>query len=83
MTSQMKLVEDSHGVKVSAVTQRKANLLQSTQEQTNMGMLELCGQRHEFQRKELCPVYGETCTKCTKLNHFADKCRSRVAPASV
>ena len=84
MTSQMKLVEDSHGVEVSAVTPGKeANLPQSTQEHRRIRECWNCGRRHEFQRKELCPAYGKTCTKCRKLNHFAAKCRSRAAPAAV
>ena len=32
-----------------------------------------CGRRHDRGR---CPAYGKTCTKCSKLNHFATVCRS-------
>ena len=34
-----------------------------------------CGRRHE-RRKEKCPAWGKTCTKCHKANHFAKECRS-------
>ena len=34
-----------------------------------------CGHKHEYYKRELCPAYGNTCTKCHKLNHFAVKCR--------
>ena len=27
-------------------------------------------------KRELCPAFGKTCSKCHKLNHFAKKCRS-------
>ena len=35
-----------------------------------------CGRQHEL-RKELCPAFGKTCSKCKGKNHFAAKCRSR------
>ena len=28
-------------------------------------------------KRELCPAYGKTCSKCHKPNHFTVKCRSR------
>ena len=35
-----------------------------------------CGYRHS---KDKCPVQGQTCKKCGRLNHFAKVCRSKVA----
>ena len=35
-----------------------------------------CGRQHEL-RKEQCPAFGKTCSKCKGRNHFAAKCRSK------
>ena len=32
-----------------------------------------CGESHKM-KKELCPAYGKTCSKCGLKNHFAIKC---------
>ena len=32
-----------------------------------------CGESHKM-KKELCPAYGKTCSKCGLKNHFAVKC---------
>ena len=34
-----------------------------------------CGRRH---RPKECPSYGQQCTKCHKLNHFARVCRTKL-----
>ena len=34
-----------------------------------------CGRDHAPRK---CPAYGKTCTKCSKPNHFAPVCRSKV-----
>ena len=34
-----------------------------------------CTTRHELKR-DLCPAYGKTCSKCRGKNHFAAKCRA-------
>ena len=34
-----------------------------------------CGRHHEA-NKQACPAYGQTCSRCKKLNHFAAVCRS-------
>ena len=36
-----------------------------------------CGRRHAM-KKELCPAWGKTCSKCTGKNHFAIKCRVKL-----
>ena len=84
MVSQMKLVDDSQAVTVSALASGKESKppipsqeLKQTRECWN------CGWRHEYQRKELCPAYGKMCRKCRKPNHFAAKCRSRGLSASI
>ena len=33
-----------------------------------------CGRRHA-RLKSKCPAWGKTCSKCSKRNHFAIKCR--------
>ncbi|XP_072159570.1 uncharacterized protein [Bemisia tabaci] len=46
-----------------------------------------CGKQH-VRDKSLCPAQGKTCTRCKKLNHLAEVCRSkqvaevRVEPSS-
>jgi len=35
-----------------------------------------CGRQHEF-KKESCPAFGKSCSKCGRQNHFAVKCRGR------
>ena len=34
-----------------------------------------CGRKHDYSKRENCPVFGKTCNKCRKPNHFAVKCR--------
>ena len=34
-----------------------------------------CGRRHA-RLKSKCPAWGKTCSKCSKRNHFAIKCRN-------
>lgn len=34
---------------------------------------EYCGTRH---KKRKCPAYGKQCSKCNKMNHFPNVCRS-------
>jgi hypothetical protein len=34
-----------------------------------------CTSRHEMKR-ELCPAYGQTCSKCKGKNHFAARCKA-------
>ena len=34
-----------------------------------------CGRKHQ-RKKEECPAWGKTCSKCKKNNHFAVKCRT-------
>ena len=34
-----------------------------------------CGNNHRF-KKEFCPAYGKTCSKCGKMNHFSSCCFS-------
>jgi hypothetical protein len=35
-----------------------------------------CAQKHVM-KKEVCPAWGQTCSKCQKKNHFAVKCPKR------
>ena len=75
MVSQMKLVQDSQAVTVSALVSSKETrpteaspVSKWTQECWN------CWRRHEFHKEELCPAYGK---KHRKPNHIAAKCRSQ------
>lgn len=35
-----------------------------------------CGKKHS-PKKEACPAWGKTCTKCGAMNHFAVKCKNK------
>ena len=74
MLTQLKLFEDSSAGIVNAVGRNPTK--QGTAEGKRGRECWNCGRRHEFYKRELCPAYGKTCTKCHKLNHFAPKCRS-------
>ena len=83
MVSQMKLVDDSQAVTVSALASGKESKPPiPSQESKQTRECWNCGWRHEYHRKELCPAYGKMCRKCRKPNHFAAKCRSRGSSAS-
>ena len=79
MLAQMKIVEDScPSNPVSAVKERQ-NRQPSGDQGTRQGReCWNCGRKHDFQKRESCPAYGKTCTKCHKPNHFAAKCCARV-----
>ena len=36
-----------------------------------------CGQRHPY-KKELCPAFGKQCSKCLKMNHFANRGKTKL-----
>ena len=88
---QMKVVEENPETKqVNAVNQpskrepragneRNGFRLQSPQESNNMATKECgnCGKAHDLKRRESCPAFRRTCSKCGKYNHFAAVCRSR------
>ena len=40
-----------------------------------------CGRQHDA-TKNACPAYGQRCSKCSKLNHFAAVCRATTSSAS-
>ena len=77
MVSQLKAVEDTSGVIVNVVESGKevSKFRGSEAEVKRSRECWNCGRKHEYYKKELCPAYGKTCTKCHKLNHFAVKCR--------
>ena len=80
MVAQLKVVEDSNSLTVSAVGADKTHATDHANPvptQNKGRECWSCGRRHELHRKELCPAYGKTCNHCHKPNHFAVKCRSR------
>ena len=80
--AQMKVVEDSARVTVSAVTLDQAGMQSALEKPKVAPSVKTvrecwnCGRRHEYHKKEFCPAYGKICNKCLKPNHFAVKCRS-------
>ena len=36
-----------------------------------------CGRKH-IRKKEDCPAWGKSCSKCGMQNHFAVKCRKKL-----
>ena len=80
MVAQLKVVEDSNSLTVSAVGVDKTHVADHANPvptQNKGRECWSCGRRDELHRKELCPAYGKTCNHCHKPNHFAVKCRSR------
>ena len=84
MSAQMKVVEESspaptlnaiHNDKGRTKRPESGTDTRRAQECWN------CGRRHGLQRRELCPAYGKTCSKCHKFNYFAAKCRSGGSPS--
>ena len=77
MVSQLKVVEDTSGVIVNVVGSGKevSKFQESKVEVECSRECWNCGCKHEYYKRELCPAYGKTCTKCHKLNYFAVKCR--------
>ena len=89
----MKIVEESSETKqVNAVNQpskreprasseRYGFKFQPTHEGKNAATKECgnCGKTHDAKKRESCPAYRRTCSKCGKYNHFAAMCRSRGA----
>ena len=37
-----------------------------------------CGYRHDFSDRKKCPAWGRRCSRCSGLNHFKEKCKTRV-----
>ena len=77
MLAQMKVVEDNTEGTVSAVQTDQDNPSRSKSKTINaIRECGNCGRKHDQQRREFCPAYGKVCNRCSKLNHFAVKCRS-------
>ena len=77
MVSQLKSIEDTSGVIVNVVgSGKEVSKFQGSEVEVKRSReCWNCGRKHEYYKRELCPVYGKTCTKYHKLNHFAVKCR--------
>ena len=76
----MRVVEDSAASTVSVVKEQKSKPTAGGQGNRRGKECWNCGRKHDFQKRESCPAYGKTCTRCHKLNHFAVKCRSKPPP---
>ena len=82
MLAQMKVVEDSSPSNpVSVVNERQTRQPGGGQGNRRGKECWNCGRKHDFQKRESCPAFGKTCSKCHKPNHFAAKCRSMVPPS--
>ena len=88
-TSQMKLITDT-GEEVHRVEERRhftnkrqhgrGQFRQQKQERTTFPTptrpivnCKFCGRQHE-RKKEMCPAWGQVCSKCNKRNHFSRCC---------
>lgn len=84
MSAQMKVMEESSPTPtVSAIHDDKGKTKRPESGPNTRHGRECwnCGRKHDLKRRELCPAYGKTCSKCHKLNHFAAKCRSGGSPS--
>ena len=80
MVTQMKVVSYTSETSIN-LEKSGHNTISGTYQSTNIKPLQQCwncGRTHEYHTKELCPLYGKTCNKCQKQNHFAVKCQSKV-----
>ena len=77
MVSQLKAVENTSGVIVNVVgSGKEVSKFQGSEVDVKRSReCWNCGRKREYYKRELCPAYGKTCTKCHKLNRFAVKCR--------
>ncbi|CAH3142510.1 unnamed protein product, partial [Porites lobata] len=41
---------------------------------TRRNSCEFCGREHDVAKRENCPAFGRSCSKCGKKNHFANVC---------
>ena len=53
----------------------KNNYKKKHDTQKKLSKCKFCGKDHVW-KKELCPAYNKTCSKCGKLNHFKSQCRN-------
>ena len=55
---------------VSAVRSR------NTFERKRSGLCKFCGKKHIL-KKEMCPAWGQICSRCSGRNHFASNCQTK------
>ena len=81
MSAQLKVVEDNSSSAVVSAVDRPTRRQEGGANAKCGKECWNCGRRHDFQRRESCPAYGKTCSKCHKPNHFAVKCRGKNSPS--
>ena len=59
--------------RVDSINHKKFN---PDKTESNFIQCKKCGTSHNLPHKNNCPVYGTTCKKCGKLNHWQSVCRS-------
>lgn len=55
---------------------RKKSSARSTSSDAEIKRCKFCGREHPMDKTQ-CPAYGQTCTKCKRLNHFASMCKTK------
>ena len=78
LSAQMKVLRDNSVSVVKSVQSKQRSLSEKTpsiSDEKNMRECWNCGGQHEYHKKELCPAFGNICSKCRKPNHFSAKCR--------
>ena len=77
LSAQMKVSSDNSELTVSVVksVQSKQRSLSektpSVSDEKHMRECWNCGRQHEYHKKELCPAFGNICSKCRKPNPFS------------
>jgi len=81
--TQIKVVDDRSSATVSAIKSENDQGQHPMKDVNGIWECWNCGRQHELHKRELCPVYGKTCSKCQKPNHSAAKYHSKQTPKTI
>ena len=60
--------------------QWNSSLRENTEKCSHCGTISHGDGSNRRTRKEKCPAYGQTCTKCTRMHHLSSVCKSKHKP---
>ncbi|XP_063615279.1 uncharacterized protein LOC134788321, partial [Penaeus indicus] len=79
---QMSLFQEGNSEVINRVNEApkkiiKKRIIGSSEGEKKLKECKFCGKTHPW-KKQLCPAYDKTCSKCGNENHFAQVCKSKV-----